>query len=69
MEVVDGPTSYIGEDGEQHGHYCKPSSWKISATTPAIDNVRLQALLGAANIGIKGARLELFYRDRDGGGG
>ena len=52
MEVVrEGePTTYIGDDGERYGHYCNPGSWKISFTTPALDNARLQALLGAANI-------------------
>ncbi len=36
----EGPSDYL----------CNPDMWKISATTPALDNARLQALLGAANI-------------------
>lgn len=30
--------------------YCNLEQWKISATTPALDNAGLQVLLGAANI-------------------
>lgn len=43
MEVVqaDEPTTYIGDDGERHGYYCKPESWKISSTTSVLENTSL----------------------------
>ena len=31
VEVTgNDPTTYIGDDGERHGHFCKRESWKIS---------------------------------------
>jgi len=42
----------VAGEGESTTYLCNPASgsWKISSTTPAFDNARLQALLGAANI-------------------
>ena len=37
-------------EDEPSGHMCNPEHWKISSTTPALDNARLQVLLGAANV-------------------
>lgn len=39
----DEPTTYIGDDGERHGQYCNPESWKISLGAGFDSN--LQALL------------------------
>jgi VCBS repeat-containing protein len=40
----------VPAEGESADYLCSPDIWKISATTPALDNASLQALLGAANI-------------------
>ncbi len=40
----------VVREGESTSYLCNPDAWKISSNTPALDNARLQALLGAANI-------------------
>lgn len=37
------------EENEPTSDLCNPGMWKISVTTPALDNASLQVLLGAAN--------------------
>ena len=40
----------VVREGESTSYLCNPDAWKISSTTPALENARLQALLDAANI-------------------
>jgi VCBS repeat-containing protein len=40
----------VSHEGESTDYLCNPDMWKISATTPLLDNAKLQVLLNAANI-------------------
>jgi hypothetical protein len=41
----------VALEDEPTGNICNPDMWKISSSTPALDNARLQSLLAATNIG------------------
>ncbi len=55
----EGPSDYL----------CDPGMWKISSTTPSLDNAGLQALLGnrinGINDGINGVRLDRLSIESD----